>query len=559
MNKIISIIQRFIFGVKVRRSYPNWKKIFKSDIKRFNERVFKADKKSTLFIPTLGIQSSVVIINGLLALLCRLRGNDVSILQCDGVLPICQVAVIDNYNEEMGLKKSICAKCFKRANKSFRSTNCKTLLYSEFLIEEDYKLASELAQSIEVNEITDFHYANVNLGEHVRSGALKFFGRGDLPAPEVAEPILRRYLQTAILTQLVIKRAIKQQKVDVAVFHHGIYVPEGVIGETCREAGVRVVNWNPAYRKGSFLFSHEHTYHHTLMSEDVSVWENIEWNETLNLRIDDYLNSRLHGGKDWISFVSDKPEFDMAKFRQAHPSHDVKKPTIGLLTNVIWDAQLHYPNNIFNSMMEWMEATVMYFRDRPDLQLLIRIHPAEILGQIPSKQRVWDELSQRFNLSELDNVFIVDSTSTLSTYSLMEICNGVLIYGTKTGIELVARGIPVIVAGEAWIKNKGLTIDPVSQEHYFEILDELPFSQRLADDQILKGLRYAHHFFMRRMIPINKVKLTGSVPAFTHDLTSIADLLAGQDPGLDTIYEGIVNGEPFVYKDEDHFVLDEVD
>ena len=163
-------------------------------------------------------------------------------------------------------------------------------------------------------------------------------------------------------------------------------------------------------------------------------------------------------------------------------------------------------------MMDWIEATVMYFRDRPDLQLLVRIHPAEILGQIPSKQRVLDELSQRFKLSDLDNVFVVDSTSTLSTYSLMEICNGVLIYGTKTGIELVARGIPVIVAGEAWIKSKGLTIDPVSQEHYFEILDKLPFSQRLSDDQILKGLRYAHHFFMRRMIPINKVKLTGSVP-----------------------------------------------
>ena len=34
---------------------------------------------------------------------------------------------------------------------------------------------------------------------------------------------------------------------------------------------VKVVNWNPAYRKGSLL-SHGQTYHHTLMSEDASVY-----------------------------------------------------------------------------------------------------------------------------------------------------------------------------------------------------------------------------------------------------------------------------------------------
>ena len=34
--------------------------------------------------------------------------------------------------------------------------------------------------------------------------------------------------------------------------------------------GIRVVNWNPAYRKQSFIFSHGDTYHHTLMDEPTS-------------------------------------------------------------------------------------------------------------------------------------------------------------------------------------------------------------------------------------------------------------------------------------------------
>ncbi|MGO8381610.1 hypothetical protein ACC745_39445, partial [Rhizobium ruizarguesonis] len=52
------------------------------------------------------------------------------------------------------------------------------------------------------------------------------------------------------------------------------------------------------------------------------------------------------------------------------------------------------------------------------------------------------------------------------TYSLCEGSNAVIIYGTKTGVEMTAKGIPVIVAGEAWIRNKGLTLDADTPENY---------------------------------------------------------------------------------------------
>ena len=43
---------------------------------------------------------------------------------------------------------------------------------------------------------------------------------------------------------------------------------------------------------------------------------------------------------------------------------------IGLLTNVSWDAQLHYPANAFANMLDWLVQTCRYFATRPDLQLL---------------------------------------------------------------------------------------------------------------------------------------------------------------------------------------------
>ena len=65
---------------------------------------------------------------------------------------------------------------------------------------------------------------------------------------------------------------------------------------------------------------------------------------------------------------------------------------IGLLTNVSWDAQLHYPANAFANMLEWLVQTCRYFATRPDLQLLVRVHPAEISGFPPSRQPILGEL-----------------------------------------------------------------------------------------------------------------------------------------------------------------------
>lgn len=87
-------------------------------------------------------------------------------------------------------------------------------------------------------------------------------------------------------------------------------------------------------------------------------------------------------------------------------------------------------------------------------------------------------------------------------------CNAVIIYGTKTGVELTSMGIPVIVAGEAWIRNKGITIDVKSKEGDIKILDQLSLSERMNNKLIERARKYAYHFFFRRMIPLPQMKPT---------------------------------------------------
>jgi hypothetical protein len=260
-----------------------------------------------------------------------------------------------------------------------------------------------------------------------------------------------------------------------------------------------------------------------------------------------YLGSRREGMFDWIVFHRPTSQ-DAAKIAR-DIGVDPARPVIGLLTNVSWDAQLHYPANAFPNMLEWLVQTCEYFATRPDLQLLIRVHPAEISGFPPSRQPILAELRKR--LPQLaPNVIVVPPESGLSTYALMSLCNSAIIYGTKMGVELTSVGLPIIVAGEAWIRNKGITHDASTPDEYFRLLAQLPFAERLAPPQLARARRYAYHFFFNRMIPLPFIEPIAGYPIYRLKLDRLEQLLPGASQGLDTICDGILAKAPFVLRDK---------
>jgi hypothetical protein len=108
----------------------------------------------------------------------------------------------------------------------------------------------------------------------------------------------------------------------------------------------------------------------------------------------------------------------------------------------------------------------------------------------------------------------------------------------------------VIVAGEAWIRNKGLTIDVSTPTQYFETLDTLPWSRQAAQEHVTRARKYAYHFFFRRMVPLPFMAPTGLPVPYRLNIGSLEELLPGVHPGLDIICDGILNAQPFVYPAE---------
>jgi len=443
--------------------------------------------------------------------------------------------------------EALCHSCYRRGLATYEPLGLPIHRYSSLMSEAEQARAMALAAELSVEAIADYREDGVAIGEHALAGALRFFAKGTLDDEPIGELVLRRYLAASLLTYYATRHLLEREGFAVACFHHGIYVPQGIVGEVCRQQGTRIVNWSAAYRKKCFIFSHGDTYHHTMMDEPTATWEELPWNENMETDVLEYLRSRWQGSRDWIYF-HEKPTEELDQIT-CELGIDFRKTTVGLLTNVVWDAQLHYPANAFPNMLEWIRFTIAYFAQRPDLQLLIRVHPAELRGSIPSRQPVVDEIRRAFPQLP-PNVFVIPPESQISTYAAMLQCDSVIIYGTKMGVELTSLGVPVIVAGEAWIRNKGITTDASSIDEYRRILDSLPVGRRMDEMTTRRARMYAYHFFFRRMVPLACVEPTQGWPPYSLHVDRLVQLLPGEIPGLDVVCEGILSGSPFVYPAE---------
>jgi hypothetical protein len=179
---------------------------------------------------------------------------------------------------------------------------------------------------------------------------------------------------------------------------------------------------------------------------------------------------------------------------------DAERPVVLICTNVVGDS-LALDRQVFSrGMSDWLTETVRILAPRSDLQVVVRVHPGELLGAgHPSQDIV------RGSIPEMpDHVHVVAPGESVNTYDLIELSHVGVVYTTTVGLEMAMAGVPVVVAGRTHYRGKGFTYDPSSWEAYRETLERLirrPRSERLPSSQTDLARRYAYRFFFDYPLP----------------------------------------------------------
>ena len=180
---------------------------------------------------------------------------------------------------------------------------------------------------------------------------------------------------------------------------------------------------------------------------------------------------------------------------------DDDRPVVLLATNVLGDS-LTLGREVFtHTMEEWIVRTLQYFIGKPNVQLVIRVHPGEVLTHGQSMVDVIEHV--RPDLPE--HIHLIKPEDSTNTYDLIAAADLGLVYTTTVGMEMAMSGIPVIVVGKTHYSRKGFTTDPQSWVKYYKMIGAIlqdPDGYRLTKEQINKAWAYAYRFFFDYPRPI---------------------------------------------------------
>ena len=173
---------------------------------------------------------------------------------------------------------------------------------------------------------------------------------------------------------------------------------------------------------------------------------------------------------------------------------DDQRPVVLLATNVLGDS-LTLGREVFTHCMEeWIVRTLQYFVGKPNVQLVIRVHPGEMLIHGQSMVDVIEHF-----LPELpEHIHVIKPEDPTNTYDVIAAADLGLVYTTTVGMEMAMSGVPVIVVGETHYKEKGFTYDPRSWVKYYKLIGAVlqdPSGYRLSDEKINLAWSYAYRFF----------------------------------------------------------------
>jgi hypothetical protein len=282
---------------------------------------------------------------------------------------------------------------------------------------------------------------------------------------------------------------------DVVIVPNGSILELGAVFRVATKLDIPVVTYEFGEQRGRIWLAQNDE---VMRQDTTELWQAVGTIPLTSLErseIEELFEAR-RGGRTWEHFNRkwQAVESEGAQRTRSKLGLDYQRPIVLLCTNVVGDS-LALNRQVFTSgMAEWLRKTVKLLENMPDYQLVVRVHPGEMLGAgHPSVDIIKTALP-----AQPEHVVVVPPESPINSYDLIELAHLGLVYTTTIGLEMTMLGIPVIVAGETHYKGKGFTDDPGTWDEYKDTLKRLlgePPGRRLSDESIKKAWRYSYRYF----------------------------------------------------------------
>jgi hypothetical protein len=500
--------------------------------------------KTTVLFWVPGGMPMMLDLEGAIAAALRLRGVDVHAVICDGPFRACVLRELDQHGKYLPVSEwsKTCPRCRRNTSAVLRSMGIPHSFIGDFVPEPARKALWKETAPVTWESLDDLSYGNIKIGNNVKSAILRYLKGYDLAG---REDIVREYAYSALVTAAAANSAFDRLSPFRVFMSHGIYVDWGPAMHTALSREIPVTAWMASYLIARFYFRHIEDGRQM----DFHCLSRAAWKEQGQLSMRSHEETRLKNyfkNRYQLNLSFDMEHFshyqgDVSQLRRRY-SLTQDKPIWGIMSHINWDCVSDYSPMAYDSFNEWILDTIHEIEAIPEVQWLIKIHPAEAWENPDSGvQRLIEQHYPQLP----DHIRIIpakEEISPLDFYHLID--GGATVYSTP-GLELATLGKPVILAGEAHYGGKGFTYDGLTPDSYRQLLHRAGTLKPLSKKQHEQARRYAYCYFIQRQVPIAIVRdPRSSWWSFQYDKIKL--LLPGEDPFLDFICEKILDGKDFI-------------
>ena len=401
------------------------------------------------------------------------EGFEIYLLGCDGTVGICR------YNHYP--YKWLCRYChstmYKKLKPLLRERGFHYVSMSEIVNENIIKLADSMKFDFSsVKELKGLTYKGVDIGYAAFSTYVSKTRNITPSFNDTMKSFITELLRSEVRIYEALQSYIESLKPDLVVVHNGRYNTFKPVYQIARNQGIDYILTEHVYDKegNSYVNNFYNTTPHTqeaIIDKMNRQWEsadNEKWNVTHK-----FFENRRYG-----RFAGDKIYTANQKAGQLPQDFDKSKINIAIF-NSSEDEYFSVSKDLddktlFANQYEALKAILEYYRNDKSIQFYLRIHPN--LANIPWKSH---QLLYKLNF---ENLTIIPPHSTISSYTLMESCDKVIVFNSTMGLESVYWGKPVIALNHSYYNLMKLTYVPSSFQDLISFIDEKDLACKKNDD-----------------------------------------------------------------------------
>lgn len=486
---------------------------------------------------------------GLLTRALRQAGADVAVLRCNGVRERCTVDLV---NPHVGGRTSLCLNCTISAERTLTAWNgapIPTMLLDDWVEPELLNTAYGHLEGCPDEGLLDFAYDGLPLGQWVTAALrIEYFGEDWRSLPDLPR-LTRVWLRSAVAVAVALSAMLLAERPSVIVVLGGLLPWERAAMALAHRYGLRCVYYEGGQRPGSMILRGDSPACQYNFTPEWREWADVPLTIAEASHLDGFLRHRQRVGHGMTYVFSPAASGKLDPIRRRLGLQPGRRVLVAF-SSVVVDTISFEAQTAFPSQAAWLQACVAYAESHPDIDLIVRVHPAELTSVtfrgptvVEARDQAAEVLHRRWEVLP-PNVRLIPSDDLTSSYDLIAMATVVLNYISTIGLEAAAAGWPVVTAGWSHYSLTGIVWQADNPDHFCSLLDRLTVEPAPPADGPELARRYFYFWFFRCTpvmpgLPLEIIDIVGppkgplpywDVPGDGRGVPVYVDYLLGRGP-----------------------------